>query len=107
MSSDARSTASKILRCPAKITLNSSTMIQGQIQNISPQWATILMPRQLTHGQLCIIDFSLPSEHARRQLSVKGRVSHSVCTGISGFRVWIQFLGLDSNTHNALTEYVS
>jgi hypothetical protein len=95
----------RIVRYPTKVIVGGSTVFDGQMTNLSAQWAIVMLQRQLPHGQLCILDFGLMIDGRKQPLKVKSRISFSVCTGIDGFRVWFQFLELDNNTRNTLTEF--
>gem|GEM_PF-2853592 len=103
---ETQNTATKILRCPAKVVLNNTTVLNAQMMNISVRGATMVLTRQISPGQPGVVEFDMLSEFSRRHLKIKAKAAYCICIGITGFRVWMQFTELDNDSKNALTEYV-
>jgi len=88
---DARGTARKVFRCPARVMLSEIMSIKGRTIDISMSGVSIMLDEPIAVGRSCTLTFD-PSVNGKPvKINVQAKVVYCSCVGTSGFRVGLQF----------------
>lgn len=87
----------KLMRLRADVRLPGSTLLEGNMVDLSRRGAGILAPIKLELGQQCTISVDLSACGTQMALRLVGRVCYCMPSG-EDFRVGLQFVQMDEST---------
>jgi hypothetical protein len=97
---ETRAAARKILRCRARVGLQTGVALNARSIDISISGMCLMVDGPLSAGQSCMLMFETPIKGVPKQINVVAKVVYSIC-GSDGFRAGFQFVQ-PSATNTAL-----
>lgn|SRR5574340_419740 len=102
-----RKTPRKNLRRPATVVMDGAVRLGAKTQDISIGGVCLLLPRHIARGQLCSVEFVIPLRGQHLGVRTTGKGAYSVCVGVEGFRVGLEFVDIDERSLAAIRAYMN
>jgi hypothetical protein len=92
----------KVMRWPADLRLDQSTVLAGKAIQISSTGISLLLDRSVREGETGLVRVSAFINGTPVRLQARGSVACCSCVGMEGFRISLRFLDLDDDAHDAI-----
>lgn len=107
MEHEQRRAPRKALHRPATVIVDGSSCPGARTQDVSVGGVCVVLHQQVAPGQVCAVEFDIPVKGRHMKVRGVGKGAYSVCVGVDGFRVGVQFLHIDDASLSAIRAYMS